>query len=187
MHVIETDRLRLQLVDMVLFDFCLEGKRIEAERYSGVEFDDEWMRDAARLERRRNQLMEDAGFAPWCVRMVVLKSTSRVIGQIGFHTPPDPPGLRDVAPGGIEFGYRIYDGYRRQGYAKESAMGMMRWAVTEFGIPSFVLSISPGNFASQALAKSLGFVKASEQIDEVDGLEDVLVLQGATLAHALAI
>ena len=117
--------------------------------------------------------------------MVVLKATNQMLGQIGFHTPPDPPGLRDVAPGGIEFGYRIYEPYRRNGYAKEAAIALMRWAATEHGIEPFVVSISPGNLSSQTMAHSLGFVKVGEQMDDVDGLEDVLVLTGNKLEYTI--
>jgi len=187
MYVIETERLRLQLVDLTLFDLCLGGKRAEAERYAGAVFDDAWMDEIARMERRRNQLAGDPTYAPWCTRMVVRKATQTVIGQIGFHTTPAPPSLREIAPGGVEFGYRVYEGYRRQGYAKEAAVGLMRWAAIEQRIAAFVVSISPGNAASQAVAKSLGFVKVAEQMDEVDGLEDVLVLRGPELSRTLGI
>jgi RimJ/RimL family protein N-acetyltransferase len=38
-----------------------------------------------------------------------------------------------------------------------------------------VLSIRPDNTASQALAAGLGFVRIGSHIDDVDGLEDILV------------
>ncbi|NUM55381.1 MAG: GNAT family N-acetyltransferase [Candidatus Hydrogenedentes bacterium] len=186
MHSIETPRLRLQLVTLELFDLCIEGNQRDAERCAGVFMCDDWMRDVAYLKRRRDQLAADPSYMPWCVRMIVLKETNSVIGQIGFHTPPAPPELRAIAPGGIEFGYRIYVPHRRNGYAREAAVGMMRWASMERGIDSFVVSISPDNAASQALARSLAFVKVGQQLDDVDGIEDVLVLNGPALRRAIA-
>ena len=99
-----------------------------------------------------------------------------MVGQIGFHAPPGSPDLQAIAPGGIEYGYRIYPPYRGRGYAKEAARGLMAWAV-EQGVTSFVVSIRPNNAPSQAIARSLGFVKVGEQIDEVDGLEEVFLLK----------
>jgi len=99
------------------------------------------------------------------------------VGQIGFHSPPGPPELCEIAPGGIEYGYRIYSPYRGRGYAKEAARGLMGWAV-EQGVTSFVVSIRPDNAPSQAIARGLGFVKVGEQMDEVDGLEEVFFADG---------
>ncbi len=52
----------------------------------------------------------------------------------------------------------------------------MRWARDVHGVTGFVLSISPANLPSQALAASLGFTRIGEHMDEVDGVEDVLSL-----------
>ena len=186
MHIIETDRLRLQLMTLEFFDFCLAGDREAAERLAGVSIADDWLAESGYVKMRREQLAADPSYGPWCVRMIVLKAANRMIGQIGFHTPSDSPGLRGIAPGAIEFGYRIYEPNRRKGYAKEAAIGLMRWAAAEQGIASFVVSIAPHNAASQAMAKSLGFVKVGEQMDEADGLEDVLVLNGDALGKFIS-
>lgn len=185
-HIIETNRLRLQRFTLDILDACLHATRLEAERLAGVSIPDVWMNEVDYIERKRTQLTNDPTYAAWCTRMVVLKATNQMIGHIAFHTPPGPPGLGAIAPGGVELGYSIYGPHRRQGYAKEAAIGMMRWASTENGIQSFVVSVSPDNAASQALAKSLGFVKVGEQMDEVDGLEEVFVLQGPALARTLS-
>jgi RimJ/RimL family protein N-acetyltransferase len=168
------------------FDFCLAGDREAAEHLAGVSIADDWLAESGYVKMRREQLAADPSYGPWCVRMIVSKSANRMIGQIGFHTPPSPPGLREIAPGGIEFGYRVYESHRRQGFAMEAAIGLMRWAATEQGIASFVVSIAPHNVASQAIATSLGFVKVCEQMDEVDGLEDVLVLNSDALGKFIS-
>jgi RimJ/RimL family protein N-acetyltransferase len=184
MHTIETPRLKLLRMTLEFFDLCLSGDREAASRYASANVAEQWMEDLAYINMRRDQLVADPSYAPWCVRMIVLKDTGQMIGQIGFHTPPDPPGLRAMAPGSIEFGYRVYNPHRRQGYATEAAKGLMQWATSEYNIQSYVVSISPHNLASQNMARLLGFTKIGEQIDEVDGLEDVLVLEGEALERA---
>jgi RimJ/RimL family protein N-acetyltransferase len=42
---------------------------------------------------------------------------------------------------------------------------------TQQGVERFILSISPDNHPSTALARSFGFQQFGEQIDEEDGLE----------------
>jgi GNAT superfamily N-acetyltransferase len=77
-------------------------------------------------------------------------------------------------PGAVEFGFTVFPSFRRQGYAREASLAMMRWARQTHGVIRFILSIRPDNTASQALAAQLGFVRIGSHIDEVDGLEDVL-------------
>lgn len=106
----------------------------------------------------------------------MLRSQNDVIGRIGFHTCPNPEYLKTYVESGIEFGYEIFPKYQRQGYATEAVQGLMQWARQSHAIQNFVLSISPENKASLAIAKRFGFVKVGEQIDEEDGLEEVFVL-----------
>jgi ribosomal-protein-alanine N-acetyltransferase len=92
-------------------------------------------------------------------------------GRIGFHSEPGPEELREVAADGVELGYAIGERFRRQGFAKEAALTLMRWAFETHQQRSFVLSIAPDNVASLAMAHSMGFREAGSHIDEEDGLE----------------
>jgi len=175
MHTIQTQRLELRLMDIRFLDLCLAGRREGAERYANAILSDEWMQSTRYAKMRRDQLVADPAYAPWCMRMILLKENAQMVGRIGFHTPPDPPALADITAGGVELGYEIDPAHRRKGYAREALIGIMDWAATTHGIQKFVASISPQNHASQALAKSLGFLKVAEQMDEIDGPEDVLV------------
>ena len=152
MHTVETPRLRLILFDLKSFDCCLAGDRKGVWAKGGFEVAGEWLEEADYIRMRRGQLVADASYGPWCVRAVVLKETNKMVGQIGFHSPPGPPELCEIAPGGIEYGYRIYSPYRGRGYAKEAARGLMTWAV-EQGVTSFVVSIRPNNAPSQSSLK----------------------------------
>lgn len=67
----------------------------------------------------------------------------------------------------------MFEEYRRQGFAYEAAGALMNWARTEHGVKRFVVSISPENTPSLALAAKFGFRKIGSHIDEVDGLEEI--------------
>lgn len=91
-----------------------------------------------------------------------------MIGHVGFHGPP-----KDAA---AEMGYTIFPAYRGKGYATEAVQGLMAWGRAH-GVERFVLSISPGNAPSLAVARRLGFKRVGRQIDEEDGLEYVFELK----------
>lgn len=104
---------------------------------------------------------------------MVLREARRLIGHIGFHTGPGAEYLRELSPDGIEFGYTVFEEHRRRGFATEASDALMNWARTEHGFKHFVVSISPENVPSLALAAKFGFRKIGSHIDEVDGLEEI--------------
>ena len=126
------------------------------------------------LALRLQQLEEDPSLQPWLLRAMVLRQTGEMVGHIGFHTAPDAAYLRDFSPMGVEFGYTVFPSFRRHGFAREAATGLMKWAQSSYGVNLFVVSIAPSNTASQALAAGLGFRKIGSHLDEIDGVEDVL-------------
>ena len=52
----------------------------------------------------------------------------------------------------------------------------MRWAAGHHGVRRFVASVSPDSLASQRVVAKLGFRKVGQQLDEVDGVEDIFHL-----------
>lgn len=104
---------------------------------------------------------------------MVSRVESTMIGQIGFHTRPGPEYLATLSPGGVELGYTVFEAWRRQGYAREAAEGLMDWAHRSHGVTRFVVSISPTNRASLALASRLAFARIGSHVDEEDGPEDI--------------
>jgi RimJ/RimL family protein N-acetyltransferase len=94
----------------------------------------------------------------------VLRAPRRVVGNVGFHAPPDDGGR-------VEIGYGIVPSERRKGYAREAIAGLTDWAFATGQARVCVASVSPRNAASLALVRSLGFRQVGEQIDELDGLE----------------
>ena len=125
------------------------------------------------MQMRLTQVQRDPAYEPWLPRAISLRQTQTMIGFLGFHTALDPEYLRQLAPGGVEFGYTIFPLFRQNGYAKEASQALMTWAQQQRQVTHFILSISPTNQPSLRIAKHFGFVKIGSQIDEEDGLEDI--------------
>ncbi|MBA2345181.1 MAG: GNAT family N-acetyltransferase [Rubrobacter sp.] len=100
-----------------------------------------------------------------------------MIGHVGFHDRPGAEYLRDLAPGGVEFGYSIFPPFRGRGFATEACAALMGWASREHNVKRFVVSISPENAPSMRIAAHFGFRKIGSHIDEEDGHEDILLLE----------
>jgi len=153
----------------------LSGDLAEAERQLGLTLPRTWPDIQAVLALRLEQLESDPTLQPWLLRAIGLRSNGEMVGHIGFHTAPGPDYLEEWSPGCVELGFSIFPPHRRKGYARESSLALMQWAREGHGVRSFVVSISPDNGPSLALASSLGFVRVGEHVDEVDGPEYVLL------------
>jgi [ribosomal protein S5]-alanine N-acetyltransferase len=118
------------------------------------------------LEYRIADLSADPTAQPWLGRAIVLtdRDGRRVVGSIGFHSPPDDSGQ-------VEVGYRVEPAYRRQGVATEVVRALFEWAWREHGITRFRASTTPDNLASQAVLARFGFIHVGTQMDEYDGEE----------------
>lgn len=170
---ITTSRLELISLSVSFAEALLGGRPFIAEGIGGFSIFRGWPDEHDRrfLETRLSQMRSDPDLQIWLARaMVLLRDPLKpMIGHIGFHGPP-----RD---GALELGYTVFEPYRRQGYAREAVRGLMDWAFKERGISRFIVSISPDNAPSLALAGKLGFKRTGEQVDPEDGLEYVFELQ----------
>ena len=173
MTIIQTPRLELVPFSAEFLRASLAGDSVEAERLLGAKLPAGWPDDPWLYERRLAQLEEDSSLLGWLVRGVVLRETRSLVGRIGFHTGPRPEYLRELSPEGIELGYTVLESHRRQGIATEASDALMNWARTEHGIRHFIVSISPDNAPSRALAAKFGFRKIGSHMDEEDGLEEI--------------
>ncbi len=126
------------------------------------------------LALRLAQLDREPALQPWLLRGIVLREAGVMVGCIGFHDSPGSENLLTYSARGVEFGFTVFAPFRRRGFAREAALALMAWAREADCSAEFFLSISPHNLASQALASGLGFVRVGSQMDEVDGIEDVL-------------
>ena len=57
----------------------------------------------------------------------------------------------------------------------------MNWAQATFGVRKFIVSVSPDNLASLALIARFGFARVGQQIDEIDGIEDIYLREVTVL------
>ncbi|HEX4412914.1 MAG TPA: GNAT family protein [Lacipirellulaceae bacterium] len=177
---IQTDRLDLVSMTPAFLQASINGDIAEAARILPTSLPAEWPgENRPNLLIRLKQLENDPVLQPWLTRAMRLRATGAIVGLIGFHGAPGVEYPCPVAAGAAEFGFRVFPEYRRQGYAREAAVALMRWAAMQQGVTDFVLTIRPDNVASQALARGLGFVRRGFHIDEVDGEEDVLERHGA--------
>ncbi len=104
---------------------------------------------------------------------MVLREEGLVVGAIGFHAAPGHESLAELAPGALEFGYEITAAYRRRGFAMEAIRALMQWAHEAHGVLRFVVSISPDNEPSLALAVKPGDRKIGWHMDDEGGPEDI--------------
>jgi [ribosomal protein S5]-alanine N-acetyltransferase len=118
------------------------------------------------LAWRVPQVRENPAVNQWFVRWAVLRSTQEVIASTSFHGAPDENGM-------IEIGLGVETAYQRQGFGREILHGMWGWVVTEPGVKMLRYTVSPTNTASIALVNSFGFKFMGEQMDDVDGPENV--------------
>jgi [ribosomal protein S5]-alanine N-acetyltransferase len=180
---IASDRLDLVAMTPAFLEAALSGDARSAERILGLAVPPVWYEKRGLMAMRLDQLRQAPSLQPWLVRAIVLRGRGDpgclpvMIGHIGFHTGPDPEYLRVLAPHAVELGYSIFPPYRRRGYAREAVQALMDWARREHGVSRFVVSISPQNAPSLALARDFGFQRIGSHLDEVDGPEDIFELR----------
>lgn len=166
--VIETSRLELHHISapelITLFEdrndaLALAGKSFTNPLRVLIDFQ-------GPLAWRVPQVKADPACNKWFVRWIVLKEKKEIIGSTSFHGAPDSEGM-------LEIGLGIESEYQRQGFAKESLLGMWRWALTFPEVRTFRYTVSPDNEPSIAVIKYFGFEFKGQQMDEIDGAEDI--------------
>ncbi|MBB6112928.1 Protein N-acetyltransferase, RimJ/RimL family [Mucilaginibacter lappiensis] len=172
-----TPRLILRLMSIDVVEACLAGNLRSAGRLLGASIPEELLEHTSSFQYGQRQLNNDPNYFPWSARAVILPEEQVMIGLIRFHSRPDPEYLHTYVRNAAELGYRIFKGYQRLRYATEAITAMMAWAQTEFGANKFVASVSPENIPSMQLVTRLGFTKIGEAMDDVDGMEYVLLYE----------
>ncbi|MGW2443563.1 GNAT family N-acetyltransferase [Streptomyces sp. NPDC001675] len=144
-----------------LADGDLAGGSAEA----GVALDEYFVCDRGRwiFGYRADQLAKDPSAAPWITRAAVSEPDGAVVGDAGFHGPPDEAGM-------VEVGYTVVPGHRRQGYARAMLRALLVRAAAEPGVRTVRARIGSDNTASLATIAGFGFPRVGEQGNERDGL-----------------
>jgi [ribosomal protein S5]-alanine N-acetyltransferase len=148
-----------------LLDALIAGDRVALEMLASYRIPGDFPNVGALklLRYRRDQIANDASWAPWSLRAMVLRENATMVGYVNFH---GPPGVNDTAtPDAVELGWTVLPGYRKRGYATETARALMDWAATEYGIHRFVSSTKPNNAPSLRVHEKLGFARTGQVVD----------------------
>ena len=171
--VISSKRVDLIPLTPAFLQASLQGDATTAESLLGLAIPSEWFAEQRLIQLRLNDLQQNSALQPWLLRAIGLRHQQVMVGHIGFHTQPGADYLRELAPGGIEYGYTVFSAFRRRGYAREACEALMQWAYQEHQVTRFVVSIRPDNIPSRRLAEQLGFKQIGSHVDEEDGLENI--------------
>jgi RimJ/RimL family protein N-acetyltransferase len=118
------------------------------------------------LAWRAPQVKENPDVNKWFVRFIVQTESREIIGSTSFHSAPDASGM-------IEIGLGIEDAFQNQGFAKEALTGMWLWACEFPEVKTLRYTVSPDNLASIKVIEYFGFKFMGQQMDEIDGPEDI--------------
>ncbi len=118
------------------------------------------------LAWRVPQVKENPDTNKWFVRFIVLADSREIIGSTSFHGAPDASGM-------IEIGLGIEDAFQGQGFAKEALTGMWLWACEFPEVKTLRYTVSPDNLASIKVIEYFGFKFMGQQLDEIDGPENI--------------
>ncbi|MSO63624.1 MAG: hypothetical protein CK518_00920 [Actinobacteria bacterium] len=121
------------------------------------------------LAWRVPQVKLDSNVNKWFVRWIVLKLSREIIGSTSFHSAPDAEGM-------IEIGLGINQNFASQGYGFEALTGMWSWVCKHPEVKTLRYTVSADNAASIALVDKFGFLHVGQQIDEIDGPEQIYEL-----------
>ena len=171
-HRIETPRTTLILLPAEFHRAALAGETDLAEKIVGASLPGGWPDEDDRfmLDMRLKDLSDHPEWAHWWVRAIVERSSSKMVGHVGFHGPPDNDGL-------VEVGYTIFEQHRRKGFAEEAVRALLAWALADEDVVGFRASVGPWNEPSLKMVEKLGFVQVGVQWDERDGQELVFELR----------
>jgi RimJ/RimL family protein N-acetyltransferase len=99
------------------------------------------------------------GHGMWAVER---KNDNALIGRIGVWRPEGWPATEVV--------WTLGRPYWRQGYATEAARASLDWGFRTLPVPQLISLINAENFASQNVAKRLGYTKAGQATISVYGM-----------------
>jgi len=169
---IRTPRLELVPLEPTVIRHFLQGHRAAAAATIGASLPEEFPSEdelGGFLPIQLHRMQSSPDRREWMARLMRTISQGDLIGHCGFHGPPEVIGRAEI-------GYTVFTAFRGQGFAKEAAGALARWAF-EQGENDVFASIAPGNAPSLAVVRSLGFRQVGTQEDEVDGLELVFALR----------
>lgn len=149
MPAIQTERLTILPFTRDLTRAALRD-RAELARLLGGDVPDDWPGPemASYLPTYARQVEREPERGEW-VRLALRTADRALIGDMGFHGPPD-------AAGTVEIGYRTAPAYRRQGYTSEGVRGLIAWAFGRPEVRRIVAECAPDNAGSIRILEKAG-------------------------------
>jgi RimJ/RimL family protein N-acetyltransferase len=169
--VIDTPRLELHHLTVAELISLYENPE-DSWIYEGKGFTNphrELIDSSGPLAWRVPQVKIEPHLNKWFVRWMVLKESREIIGSTSFHGAPNEDGM-------IEIGLGVNPKFQRQGFAFEALAGMWSWVCSQEGVKTLRYTVSATNEASIALVNKFGFVHIGQQMDEIDGPEEIFEL-----------
>ena len=123
-----TARLELRPITLPIVEAVLRGDRAEVEAIAGARIPEAWPGPAL-IERAFSASLEAIRADPvtrlWGDRLMITRTADpRVLGSVVFHGKPDSDGICEV-------GYGVEESSQRQGYATESVLAAVDWAMAQ--------------------------------------------------------
>lgn len=175
MKDILSERLALRVVPLTGLAATVKGDRETVHRLMGP-VPEEWFDEGWVFDLRLNQWKDDPAYGPWSIRALTIRQTGVVAGTLNSHDRPKPFRLGEEVMLAIEIGYSVFEPFRRLGLGEEAVRAYLNWAKTE-GAGLAILSITPENQASRALAAKLSAFQIGSHVDEKDGPEDIFAIR----------
>jgi ribosomal-protein-alanine N-acetyltransferase len=146
---LRTERLALVTLTPELARAALED-RAKLGRILGARVPQTWPgADFARMLPRIARWSEDVAPGAGLTRLIVHAVDETLIGETGFHGPPD-------ASGTVEVGYSIVPAYRGLGFAAEATRALIRDSLARPGIRRITAECLDDNHASLRVLEKLG-------------------------------
>lgn len=154
-HVLRTSRLRLRLLSLDEMRALLEGGEDPARPFAPG-----YPLDATLVATAMAVAHEDAGtrLGAFGQYQVIRDEDERVIGDIGFHAPPD-------ATGDVSVGFGIVPDARGQGYATEALRTLLDWALVQPGVRTVHADTDYVNLAAEQVLTAAGMRLVADEGD----------------------
>lgn len=155
-----TERLRLVAVDASAAAAVLAGEACRALPCESVADGFPFAPGMYGLVEDRTR--EEPAQAGWLAWAAILREGGELVGDGGFHGPPDDRGT-------VALGYSVAPAWRGRGLAREMAAALLAWAFAHDAVRAVEAETLEGNLPSQAILRRLGFAPDGRYDDLDDG------------------
>ena len=173
-NLIHTKDLTLYTVELAEYEL-LESDYAHPKLWLDRGFSDPhkyFLNNRNSIPYRINQVRKDPEVAKYLLRVAVLRESMEIIGSVGFHNLPDINCM-------IEIGFGIDPAFQNKGYGKQLLHGMWNWVLKDQRVKTLRYTVSPTNLISKQIIQKLEFDLVGEQLDDVDGVEEIYELSTA--------